>query len=114
MAAKGNGRCGRRPVFGLADIALAMELKEAGLSYAQIASKWDSGKRMSVSTAYYLCNVRGESGRKRIGNTVKERVKELRKAGLVYHEITRNIKQEFGISMDISTACRICNPRRKA
>ena len=57
---KPRKRRGRPPLFSLEDMALAMELKEAGLSYRQIAAKWDSGKSMSHVTAYYMCNPRSK------------------------------------------------------
>jgi intein-encoded DNA endonuclease-like protein len=112
-APKVKARCGRRPVFGLSDIALAMELKEAGLSYAQIAAKWDGGVRMSVATAYYLCNTRTAGRRlQRVGQDVRRRVLELREQGRLYREIVATIKAEFGVALSISGACRICNSRR--
>lgn len=55
---KQGKRRGRPPRFSLDDLALVMELKEAGLSYRQIAAKWDGGKPMSHVTAFYLCNPR--------------------------------------------------------
>ena len=38
------------------DVMLILELRDAGLSYAEIASKWDEGVSISKSTVRDVCN----------------------------------------------------------
>lgn len=105
-------RCGRKPRFGLGDIALAMELKDAGLSYAQIAAKWDSGNGMSTATAYYLCNPRSEKKWRHLTAAEKQRVIELRRSGLSYPKVSEQFEREFGRRITSVAVYFVCNPRR--
>lgn len=53
--------CGRRghPVFTDAEVELVLQLADAGLTYQQIAEKWDAGKPMSKSQVAKIVQGRG-------------------------------------------------------